>query len=357
MQDLEMRVQMVQPDLGLTIPDKRRQPLTDIVGSLNRLMETAMTQDDVQAMVDTAVASRPPTRIILETSGQTPREIAGIVPVNFFRVLSRARLRKNVLLVGPAGCGKTTLAHQVADALGMRFGHITLTAGMSEGNLLGRLLPTGEGGRFEYNFSQFVDFYESGGVYLLDEMDASDENTLLAINTALANGRMAVPGRTGQPEAIRHPDFCCIACANTYGNGADRTYVGRNQLDGATLDRFRVGMISCDYDSRIEDAVVYPMVLRWARGMRERIVQGNLRRFVSTRFLRDATEMLEAQECGWDDLLDAYFSDWSQDEKNRVGDLAPQKPFDPSVHFAEMMSRQQNLTVQQKSEAQQKEGK
>jgi len=36
----------------------------------------------------------------------------------------------------------------------------------------------------------------------------------------------------------RHKDFYCIAAANTYGSGADREYIGRNQLDAASLDRF-----------------------------------------------------------------------------------------------------------------------
>jgi MoxR-like ATPase len=48
----------------------------------------------------------------------------------------------------------------------------------------------------------------------------------------------------------RHPDFICIAAGNTYGTGADRQYVGRNQLDGATLDRFV--FLDWDYDEDLE---------------------------------------------------------------------------------------------------------
>jgi cobaltochelatase CobS len=42
--------------------------------------------------------------------------------------------------------------------------------------------------------------------------------------------------------------------ANTFGTGADRQYVGRNQLDESTLDRFRIGQIERDYDSEIVSA-------------------------------------------------------------------------------------------------------
>src|SRR5262249_40226256 len=163
-------------------------------------------------------------------------------------VLMLARARRNVLLVGPAGSGKTHLAKQVAQALGLDFAHISCSAGMSEGQLLGRLVPTGEAGRFEYLRSEVVRCYEEGGVFLFDEIAAADSNTLLVINSALANGQMCVPNRPHNPVAVKHPDFVCMAAANTFGTGADRQYVGRNQLDESTLDRFRIGQIEMDYD-------------------------------------------------------------------------------------------------------------
>jgi cobaltochelatase CobS len=168
-------------------------------------------------------------------------KIEGKAHAKFARVLKLAAARRNVLLVGPAGTGKTHLAQQVAQALGLDFAFISCSAGMSEGQLMGRLVPTGEGGKFEYLRSEFVRCYEEGGVFLFDEMDAADSNTMIVINSALANGHMAVPNRPESPVARKHPDFVCIAAANTFGTGADRQYVGRNQMDEATLDRFRIG--------------------------------------------------------------------------------------------------------------------
>ena len=78
--------------------------------------------------------------------------------------------------------------------------------------------------------------YEHGGVFLLDEIDACDSNTLLAINLAIANGYCNVPNRHGNPVAHRHPNFIVIATANTLGRGATRSYAGRNQLDEASLE-------------------------------------------------------------------------------------------------------------------------
>ena len=48
----------------------------------------------------------------------------------------------------------------------------------------------------------------------------------------------------------RHKNFYCIAAANTYGQGADRQYVGRNQLDAASIDRFI--FIDWKYDETLE---------------------------------------------------------------------------------------------------------
>ena len=48
----------------------------------------------------------------------------------------------------------------------------------------------------------------------------------------------------------RHPDFRVVAAANTFGTGADRQYVGRNQLDAASLDRF--AFLEWGYDEALE---------------------------------------------------------------------------------------------------------
>ena len=159
---------------------------------------------------------------------------------------------------------------------------------MSEGQLLGRLVsPIGEGGTFEYVRSEFVRCYEEGGVFLFDEVDGADSNTLLVLNAALANGHMAVSNRPGNPVAMKHKDFVCIAAANTYGTGADRQYVGRNQLDESTLDRFRIGQVEMDYDAEIEAMLCPDDNLRLIlTEVRNKIRLAGLRRIISTRFMR-----------------------------------------------------------------------
>jgi hypothetical protein len=145
----------------------------------------------------------------------------------------------NVFLVGPAGAGKTTVAKQVAHSLGLRF-HFN-GAVHSEYKLTGFRDAQGKVHR-----TAFREAFEHGGVYLFDEIDASQPAALLAFNAALANGMFDFPDRNVQA----HPNFRCIAAANTWGKGATMDYVGRNALDAATMDRF--AMLEMRYDASLE---------------------------------------------------------------------------------------------------------
>ncbi|GGG66138.1 AAA family ATPase [Epilithonimonas arachidiradicis] len=163
----------------------------------------------------------------------------GLQHYQFEKLLKYVQTKNNIFLVGSAGSGKTTAAKNIAKALGMEFyftGAITsefkLTGFM---NAHGKIVST-----------DFRKAYEQGGVFLFDEIDASFPQAILAFNAALANDFMDFPD--GRVE--KHKDFYCIAAANTYGTGADRQYVGRNQLDAASLDRFI--FMSWEIDENLE---------------------------------------------------------------------------------------------------------
>jgi len=145
-------------------------------------------------------------------------------------------------LVGPAGSGKTSCAHDVAEALGLKFWHTGAVD--SPYKLLGFLDAQGRLAR-----TSFREAFEHGGLFLFDEIDASDPAALLGVNDALANGFASFPDGIVK----RHRDFSLIAGANTIGNGLSRQYVGRNQLDGSSLDRF--AFIEWNYDESFERAL------------------------------------------------------------------------------------------------------
>lgn len=241
-----------------------------------------------------------------------------ILPKVFQRTLELSQARRNILLVGPAGCGKTYLGKLVADALGLPFAALPCTSGMSEAHLLGRGIPNLTTGKNVYQQSRFIELYENGGVFLMDELDAADPNLLLAINSAIANGYCEIP-RHSEPVANRHPNFIMIATANTFGRGATRTYAGRNQLDEATLDRFRIGTVECDYDETVERVLCPDELIRnTCQSIRRQIQSAGLRRIMSTRFIEDSYIM--NQVAGWDKdkIVQTFFEGWGTEERNRI---------------------------------------
>ena len=145
----------------------------------------------------------------------------------------------NVYLVGPAGSGKTYAAIQCAKALGVNFYFTGAIA--SEFKLTGFIDAQGR-----IVSTEFRKAYENGGLFLFDEIDASYPQAVLAFNAALSNDYMDFPDKRVE----RHKNFYCIAAANTFGQGADRQYIGRNQLDAASLDRFV--FIDWKYDENLE---------------------------------------------------------------------------------------------------------
>lgn len=163
-------------------------------------------------------------------------------------VICLAKARIPIFLVGPSGCGKSFLARDLADALDMEYGELPLTAGATPSWLVGAETITG------YKSRPFIEIYKNGGVFCFEEMDAADPNMLLLVNNALANEFLTNPV-TGM-EVPKHEDFIPVATANTWGLGANRQFTGRERLDAATLDRWRVGRVEMDYDMAIEKQIV-----------------------------------------------------------------------------------------------------
>ena len=222
-----------------------RKPVTE------RLVQAA--KDKVQTITDSAVDAavkaavdavqvHRPVRIEIKTGNDwkiLPDDYRHPV---FQDLLTALSVRESVYLVGGAGSGKTTITAQAAAALNLPF-YSTGAVGMAY-QLLGFINAEGD-----YMATDLYKAYTTGGVFLFDEIDASSAQALLAFNAIAANDLAAFPCGTVK----RHDDFVIVAAANTFGNGANRRYVGRAQLDGATLDRF--GFIAMDYDEKLEMAI------------------------------------------------------------------------------------------------------
>lgn len=160
-----------------------------------------------------------------------------------------------VLLEGPAGSGKTTIAQQLSEDLKLPFSALSMTKQTSMNAIIGFISVNGT-----YVASQFRQAYENGHLFLLDEIDAADPNVLLCLNS-LENGYMAFPDGI-----IRaHKDFRLIATSNPKNNHS--MYTGRSKLDFSTLDRYE--QITIDRDGNLEEYLTSKEVVAEATIIRE----------------------------------------------------------------------------------------
>ena len=226
------------------VADILRKPVTERLVAAAKDKVQTITDSAVDAAVKAAVEAvqiHRPVRIEIKTRDWKILPDDYRHPV-FQDLLIALSVRESVYLVGGAGSGKTTITAQAAAALDLPF-YSTGAVGMAY-QLLGFINAEGN-----YMETDLYKAYTGGGVFLFDEIDASSAQALLAFNAIAANDLAAFPCGTVK----RHDDFVIVAAANTFGNGANRRYVGRAQLDGATLDRF--GFIAMDYDEKLETAI------------------------------------------------------------------------------------------------------
>ncbi len=226
-------------------------------------------------------------------------------------VIKIASIGHPIMLVGPAGCGKTTIGEHAARALQLPF-NITSTITDTH-ELIGFV-----DGHGRYHDTPFRNAYEKGGVWIADEIDAWEANALLTANSALANGYCNFPDHA-EPVA-RHADFRMIATANTFGTGADRLYVGRNELDAASLDRFAT--IDVDYDLTLERmfAAGRDEWLERVWHVRKIVNEMKIRHVVSSRAIAMGAAAL-AIGLDWDDVETIYlFKGMSSKDRAKVDD-------------------------------------
>ena len=230
--------------------DASLQLLSNTVATMVAQMKTQEIQDQVAGALKSQI-----DQYIFDTYGKIEKQVTlvsefgkhtvpGIQHRKFETVLKFVANNEPVYLSGPAGSGKNVICKQVAEALGLEF-YFT-NAVTQEYKLTGFTDANGK-----FHESQFYKAFTKGGVFMLDEMDASIPEVLIILNAAIANRYFDFPAPIGKVDA--NPNFRVIAAGNTTGHGADTSYVGRNTLDAASLDRF--AMIEIDYDERIELSV------------------------------------------------------------------------------------------------------
>ena len=242
-----------RPDVDEFVPTNAlEESIVDIIKKVHPTLEDGMHDnninvEEVRKLIDehspsVTIELKKPTGEIIKDDSLKHEKLP--------QVLSALLRGDNVLLVGGAGSGKVTMAQSLSKMLGQSFEQEVYAFGMSGAmfqayEVRGYMDATGN-----YVESSFVKCFRDGGLFLFDEIDGSNPQALVALNASMENEVADFPCGVVK----KHPNFRLIACANTYGRGADREYVGRNQLDGATIDRFKP-VITLDYDQKLELAI------------------------------------------------------------------------------------------------------
>ena len=210
---------------------------------------------------------------ITNSAGET-HQIDEVVCSDFEEMLTYLSEGVPVYMWGAAGCGKSHTARQLADALGLpfyesmqvMFAHDVKGYGDAGGN---------------YQATPFFKAFTEGGVFFLDEVDASAPEALVVLNTAIANRRFDFP-IVGNVTA--HPNFRVVAAGNTAMTGADLEYVARSVQDAATENRF--SFFEMHYDRRVELPVCAggdEVLMNFITDLRQAIRSANIIKCVSYR--------------------------------------------------------------------------
>ena len=215
----------------IVISESQRNTLAEILGGgkdprVDEILERL-------GRVETSISASYRVEVVTDTS---TKEIKGLNHRIFPWILTLLGQGFNVYLCGPSGSGKTTLAMKAAEALERPFFYTG--AILQKYELLGYMDATGN-----YISTSFYQAYKDGGLYLWDEIDASNPGALVAFNAALENGILSAPNGEVVP---MHKDFQCIAAANTVGKGATLKHAGRQPIDQAVTERYAFAYM--DYD-------------------------------------------------------------------------------------------------------------
>lgn len=266
----------------------------------------AFPTDRVQKLIADALATMVRRVEIVLPTGET-KAVEGIAHESLPVLIKMCVSRVNTLLVGPTGSGKTHAAEQVAKALNLPFYYNGAID--TEYKLKGFIDASGK-----VVSPAFRKAWETGGVYLFDEVDASLPPAVLSFNGALSNHICDFPDRMVE----RHKDCIVIATGNTWLGGGTFDYVGRMKQDAAFADRFAA--LHWDIDEKMERALSSNKEwCNYVQGVRANVKKHGLKVIVSPRATFNGEKLLAAGVDRAQVIASCVRKGMTQEQWNQVG--------------------------------------
>ncbi|RXK19219.1 AAA family ATPase [Macrococcus sp. DPC7161] len=144
------------------------------------------------------------------------------------------KMKKNVLLKGPTGSGKTKLAETISHQVGQKMNSVNCSVDLDAESLLGFKTIENIDGNNVITFvdGPVVEAMKNGNLLYIDEINMAKPETLPILNGVLDYRRTLTNPFTGEV-ITAHPDFTVIAAINV-------GYVGTLPMNEALKNRFVV---------------------------------------------------------------------------------------------------------------------
>lgn len=287
----------------LTFVDYLGNEYKTSLGSI-KIIESFTKEKDLNELLDTYERDikEAENRKYLEDSKKLGFTFSDLDPDEKLRKIIQAGI-KNIWMVGPAGCGKSTMARNIAEEMDLPYLCISCGIGTSATEFVGYKYPTRESTRFS-------EFYAKPSIILIDEITALDPAVAQILNAALANDEI----ETTTGLVHRHSNCIIIATSNTFGFGCDRQYVANNQLDASTIDRFIGGIVEVTYSAKYESRYDKEVV-DYVNTLRKFAKSVDLRKVLSTRMIQAGHNLKYNHFMDWKERL---IVNWSDNEKNQL---------------------------------------
>ena len=218
-------------------------------------------------------------------------------------IITAIRRRKNFILVGPTGCGKTTGLEQVAARLGRPFFRIPIDGEMRRRDIIGHLTQrASENGSYtQWKDGLLTRAFGMPSLIALDEFDRADPDLVYSAHEALERKSMRIIEEDNRVIPM-HPGASIGATANTKGGGDPLgLYSSKTTLSEASRNRFTY-WIDVGYLAPADEADLivsaFPRIHRGtamqvanvAEELRRQLAREEIRTACSTRQVLDIAE-------------------------------------------------------------------
>jgi cytidylate kinase len=157
-----------------------------------------------------------------------------------------AMMPEPILLEGPVGSGKSTLLMDIAKELGLKYFASVMSDATTASEFKGyKNVVDGK-----YVTTEFREAYENGGIYVLEELNATSSNMPIIFNS-IENGYFVFADKL----VYGHKDFRLCATMNTITSAKD--FGGRRPLDKSVRSRFHTIIVKTDFNSRFSKDLVW----------------------------------------------------------------------------------------------------